>query len=212
MASKSKLKRLREQAGVDQRTLADLSGIRNYWRLESGAEWNPRIRHLVQLALLFDVPLLAVCERDWYRGDPTLFAPSKRPRLDRQPGATRIARLRALRGLTVREVSARSRLPLASYVRIEQGVGRTREPAEEGAPWHWGSEPNPRIRDLVALARVFRVPLVDVCEPDWLEWDRPLAQSPSDRELFISMKTRVDAQLRDVPPPLVPHRQRVRLR
>jgi transcriptional regulator with XRE-family HTH domain len=204
--AKSKLTRLRERAGIDQRATADLSGIRNYWRLESGAEGNPRIRYLVQLALLFDVPLIEVCERRWYLGDESLFAPSRRIRLDRFEGPTKIAHLRAQRGLTVREVCAGSGLSLGGYTRIEQAWGRE-EPLDENLQWRPGKKPNPRISDLCRIAVALDVPLADVCEEDWLCWDEYLGSSDADRDEFIEMKTSEDG-----PPPLVPERWRVKLR
>jgi transcriptional regulator with XRE-family HTH domain len=68
----TKLARLRVARGLSQAEMAELTGIPEgtYWKLERGRYPNPRIRHLVNCAIVLDVSLEELAEDDWLTWTP----------------------------------------------------------------------------------------------------------------------------------------------
>jgi transcriptional regulator with XRE-family HTH domain len=75
----------------------------------------------------------------------------RRPRSQR--AATRIARKRLDHGLTQREVSERTGIPIGTYRRYERGTIK-----------------DPGLRHLANLALLFECDVSELYEDEWLEW------------------------------------------
>lgn len=80
-AQRTKMARLRLQRGLTQFEVASRSRIApsTYERLEQGDLWNPRIRHLANIAIVLGVALEDVIEDDW-RGWSELEAEQRQGR------------------------------------------------------------------------------------------------------------------------------------
>jgi transcriptional regulator with XRE-family HTH domain len=63
----SKLAQVRRWRGLTQEELAALTGVplTTIYKLEAGKTWNPRVRHLRNLALALDVPFEQLLEDEW---------------------------------------------------------------------------------------------------------------------------------------------------
>jgi len=64
---RSKIAARRQEAGLSQRELSELTGIsmRQVQRLDGGEIDNPPIRYLVNIAMVLKVDLLDICEDEW---------------------------------------------------------------------------------------------------------------------------------------------------
>jgi transcriptional regulator with XRE-family HTH domain len=66
---RSKIAARRLEAELSQRELSELSGLsmRTIQRLDAGEVENPPIRHLVNIALVLDIPVFDICEDEWLK-------------------------------------------------------------------------------------------------------------------------------------------------
>jgi transcriptional regulator with XRE-family HTH domain len=63
----SKLAQIRRWRGLTQEELAAATGVplTTIYKLEAGKTWNPRVRHLRNLAFALDVPFDELLEDEW---------------------------------------------------------------------------------------------------------------------------------------------------
>lgn len=63
----SKLAQIRRWRGLSQTELAASTGVplTTIYKLEAGKTWNPRVRHLRNLAIALDIPFEDLLEDDW---------------------------------------------------------------------------------------------------------------------------------------------------
>jgi transcriptional regulator with XRE-family HTH domain len=66
---RSKIAARRLELELSQKELSELSGLSmsTIQRLDWGQTENPPIRHLVNIALVLDVPVLDICEDEWLK-------------------------------------------------------------------------------------------------------------------------------------------------
>ncbi len=88
---KSKLAQIRRWRGLTQEELAAATGVplTTIYKLEAGKTWNPRVRHLRNLALALDVPFEQLLEDEWRQWTAFDAQAAEPPDLDELLGVNR---------------------------------------------------------------------------------------------------------------------------